>query len=57
MHLCTLPVVLVLARELLAFEAVEDLRDCFGRLGKHRLERDTRRELAVFAEVLDAALH
>lgn len=38
-HLCALAVVLVLARELLAFEAVQDLGDGLGGLGQHGLER------------------
>jgi hypothetical protein len=56
-HLRTLAVVLVLARELLALEAVQDFGDGLGGLRQHGLERHTGRKLAVFPQVVDPALH
>jgi hypothetical protein len=55
-NLCTLSIVLVLAGELLALEAVEDLRDCLRRLGEHGLEGHAWRKLDRLAELLRAAL-
>jgi hypothetical protein len=53
----SLTVVLVLAREGLAFEAVQDFGDGLGWLCQHGLEGNTRAQLAVLSQVLDAVLH
>jgi hypothetical protein len=53
----SLTVVLVLAREGLAFEAVQDFGDGLRWLCQHGLEGNTRAQLAVLSQVLDAVLH
>ena len=51
-YLRALPVVLVLAGELLVGELVQDLADACGGLGQHGLHRDPRDELHMLWEVL-----
>lgn len=54
MDLSTLPVILVLARELLVLEPIEDLGDGFGGISQHRLQRHTGLKFALIPEVEDA---
>ena len=56
LYLRALAVILVLARELLAFEAVKHLADGLRRLRKHGLKRYARRELAPLLQPIDADL-
>jgi hypothetical protein len=52
-----LTVILVLAREGLAFEAVEDFGNGLGRFCQHGFEGDARPQLAVLSQVHDAVLY
>ncbi len=54
-HLAAEAVVLELAGEGLAFEALEDHVDAFGRLREHRLAGDARSQSAVLEQVLRVA--
>ena len=52
-HLRTLAIVLVLARELLVLEPVEHLADRFRGFCQHGLQRHARGELTAFAQPVD----
>ena len=52
-YLSALSVIFVLACEMFAFEAIQDFSDSFRRLGQHRLQRHSRRQFALFLEVVD----
>ena len=56
MDLSSLTVILVFAREVFSLEAIENLGDGFGRLGKHRLQWYTRLESAILAQLENAML-
>lgn len=55
-YLCTFSIVLILACKALSFEPIKDFTDGLGRLGQHRLERNTRCQFAPFTQVVDAAV-
>lgn len=57
MNLSPLTVVLVFAGKCLVLEAIQDFGDSFRGLGQHGLQRHTRLQFAVFAEVHDAVLN
>lgn len=52
-YLCTFSIILVLARKPLVLEPIKNLSDRFGRFRKHRLQRNSRSELAVVMELLN----
>lgn len=53
-HLRTLAIILVLTREPLALETIENLADRLRRLREHRFERDAWGELTLLAKPIDS---